>query len=409
MPLDRTQKEQLLNKVSRLVEEKYFDPAFDAPKWRALVAAKGPQILDGSSPEDFERQMHDLVMLLGSSHTAFYHRDWRPLPTRQSICVTLQQCETQDGLRWMLQDVQEGGPGHVAGLQKGDLLLAVGGQETRPPDRVLLRPGAEVDLVVQKPDGRRASLRFEVPPLKSKRPFSTPQAVVSSKLEANIGYVKINMFPGLVGIDVARDINRAMASLSDCDRLIVDLRGNSGGGIGCLRLMSYLAPGKLPIGYSLSRARARRGYVKEQLTRFDHIPSRKINLLWLALRYGPVDHSIALFTEGLGPKSFHGRIVLLVNEHSASASEMVAAFAAENHLARIVGTTTPGRLVGSKPFKLSHGYFLILPVGAYITWQGQRLEGRGVKPDVEVTLQYAAVSCGRDNQLDTAIAEAVGL
>ena len=332
MLLDRTQKEQLLNKVSRLVEEKYFDPEFDVPKWRELVAAKRPQILDGSSPEEFERQMHDLVLQLGSSHTAFYHRDWRPLPTRQSICATLQQCETQEGLRWMLQDVQEGGPAHAAGLRKGDLLLAIGAQETRPPDRVLLRPGSEVNLLVRKSDGSQVSVRFDVPLLKSKRPFSTPQAVVASKLESNIGYLKINMFPGLVGIDVARDIDRAIASFSDCDRLIVDLRGNSGGGIGCLRLMSYLTPAKLPIGYSLSRARARAGYAKEQLTRFDHIPSRKISLLWLALRYGPVDHSIALFTEGLGPQNFHGRIVVLVNEHSASASEMVAAFAAENRL-----------------------------------------------------------------------------
>jgi C-terminal processing protease CtpA/Prc len=81
------------------------------------------------------------------------------------------------------------------------------------------------------------------------------------------------MFPGIVGIDVARDIDRAVASFRDCDRLIVDLRGNSGGGIGGLRLMSYLTPEKLPIGYSLSRARAKNGYKKEDLTRFDRIPT----------------------------------------------------------------------------------------------------------------------------------------
>jgi len=75
----------------------------------------------------------------------------------------------------------------------------------------------------------------------------------------------------------------------------------------------------------------------------------------------------------------------------------------ENQLARIVGTSTPGRLVGSKPFKLRYGYFLILPVGAYVTWQGKRLEGEGIKPQVEVALSYDAVATGRDNQLDTAI------
>ena len=158
--------------------------------------------------------------------------------------------------------------------------------------------------------------------------------------------------------------------------------------------MSYLTPAKIPIGYSLSRARAQKGYKKEELTRFEHIPSRKIALIWSILRYGFVDHSVALFTEGLGPQKFHGRIALLVNEHSASASEMVAAFAAENGLAKIVGTTTPGRLVGSKPFKLSDGYFLILPVGAYLTWQGSRLEGQGVKPDIEVPLSYEASQTG---------------
>jgi C-terminal processing protease CtpA/Prc len=325
------------------------------------------------------------------------------LPPRQSICATLQQCETQDGLHWMLQDVQEGGPAYGAGLRQGDLLVGVDAEEIRPPGRVLLRPGRKAKLQVRKADGTEVSVDLEIPLLKSKRPFSTPEAVIGSKLEPNIGYLKINMFPGIVGVDVARDIDRAIASFRDCDRLIVDLRGNSGGGIGCLRLMSYLTPEKLPIGYSLSRHRAKTGYKKEDLTRFERIPAHKIGLLWLVLRYGFVDHSVALFTEGLGPKKFHGRIAMLVNEHSASASEMVAAFAAENRLAKIVGTCTPGRLVGSKAFKVGDGYFLILPVGAYVTWQGNRLEGRGIKPESEVPLSYEAISIGRDNQLEAAV------
>jgi C-terminal processing protease CtpA/Prc len=328
MVVERTQREKLLRKVSRLVEDKYFNPEFDVQKWRHLVDTRAPKILDGGSAEDFEQRMHDVVSQLGSSHTAFYHRNWRPLPPRQSICATLQQCETQDGLHWMLQDVQEGGPAYGAGLRQGDLLVGVDAEEIRPPGRVLLRPGRMAKLQVRKADGTEVSVDLVISLLKAKRPFSTPQAVIGSKLEPNIGYLKVNMFPGIVGVDVARDIDRAIASFRDCDRLVVDLRGNSGGGIGCLRLMSYLTPEKLPIGYSLSRARAKKGYKKEELTRFERIPARKIGLLWLVLRYGFVDHSIALFTEGLGSK-FHGRIAMLVNEHSASASEMVAAFAAE--------------------------------------------------------------------------------
>jgi carboxyl-terminal processing protease len=409
MIVDRTQREKLLQKVSRLVEAKYFNPEFDVQKWRHLVDTRAPKILDGGNAEDFEQRMHDLVSQLGSSHTAFYHRNWRPLPPRQSICATLQQCETQDGLHWMLQDVQEGGPAYGAGLRQGDLLVGVDAEEIRPPGRVLLRPGRKAKLQVRKADGTEVSVDLEIPLLKSKRPFSTPLAVIGSKLEPNIGYLKVNMFPGIVGVDVARDIDRAIASFRDCDRLIVDLRGNSGGGIGCLRLMSYLTPEKLPIGYSLSRARAKKGFKKEELTRFERIPARKIGLLWLVLRYGFVDHSVALFTEGLGSKKFHGRIAMLVNEHSASASEMVAAFAAENRLAKIVGTGTPGRLVGSKAFKVGDGYFLILPVGAYVTWQGKRLEGQGIKPETEVPLSYEAISNGRDNQLEAAVEIVRGL
>ena len=245
--------------------------------------------------------------------------------------------------------------------------------------------------------------RFDIPNPKSRQPFTLPKPVVHRTIRDGVGYLKVNIFPGLVGIDVARDIDRAIASFQDCRRLIVDLRGNSGGGLGALRLMSYLTPDRRPIGYSLTRARAQRGYEKESLVRFGGIPSSKWQLPLLALRYAFRDHSIVLVTEGLGPQPFHGRIAILVNQHSASAAEMIAAFAQENGLARIVGVKTPGRLVGSRPFKLPDGYVVILPVGAYLTWSGQTLEGKGVQPDAVVELSYEAVSAGQDPQLDEAL------
>ena len=127
------------------------------------------------------------------------------------------------------------------------------------------------------------------------------------------------MFPGAIGIDVAKDIDCGIAALGGCSRLIVDLRGNTGGGIGGLRLMSYLTPGKLEVGYSLTRKRRERGYRREELTRFERIPSHKATLIWLAARYAFVEKSILVVTEGLGQRRFHGRVVLLVNEHTARA------------------------------------------------------------------------------------------
>ena len=211
------------------------------------------------------------------------------------------------------------------------------------------------------------------------------------------------MFPAAIGIDVAKDIDRGIATLDRCRRLIVDLRGNTGGGIGGLRLMSYLTPGKLEVGYSLTRKRRERGYKREELTRFGRIPSHKATLVWLAARYAFVEKSILVVTEGLGEHKFHSRVVLLVNEHTASAGEMVAAFAEENNLAVIAGTKTPGRLLNGTAFKVGHGYILGLPVAAYLTWQGRMLENNGIVPSIVADLSREALREGKDTQLEKAV------
>ena len=113
------------------------------------------------------------------------------------------------------------------------------------------------------------------------------------------------MFPGLVGIDVAHDLDRAIAQLQSCDRLIVYLRGNTGGGIGGLRLMKYLTPDKIPVGYSLSKRRSKSGYRKGEPRRFGRKPDSKWMLLLLALRFAFGDKSIVVVTEGLGVQRFH--------------------------------------------------------------------------------------------------------
>ena len=91
-----------------------------------------------------------------------------------------------------------------------------------------------------------------------------------------------------------------------------------------------------------------------------------------------------LMSEGLGPKKWHGNIAILINEHTVSAGEMVAAFAAENNLAALVGSETAGRLIPGSGSKVGEGYMLIMPRAEYITWGGKRFEGHGIKPTVEI-------------------------
>jgi C-terminal processing protease CtpA/Prc len=54
-------------------------------------------------------------------------------------------------------------------------------------------------------------------------------------------------------------------------------------------------------------------------------------------------------------------------------------------------------------FKAGHGFLLGLPVGAYLTWQGTLLEGKGVEPDEAVDLSRDALKDGCDTQLERAI------
>jgi carboxyl-terminal processing protease len=110
-----------------------------------------------------------------------------------------------------------------------------------------------------------------------------------------------------------------------------------------------------------------------------------------------------LITEGLGSQKFHGRVAILVNEHSASATEMVAAFAAENHLATIVGAKTAGRVMAANAFKVGYGYRVVLPIAAYKTWQGKMLEGVGIQPNIEVRFDAEAHLRGADPQLNAAV------
>jgi C-terminal processing protease CtpA/Prc len=112
---------------------------------------------------------------------------------------------------------------------------------------------------------------------------------------------------------------------------------------------------------------------------------------------------IVLQTEGLGDKPFHGRVVLLVNRHTASAAEMIVAFARENQLATIVGEKTAGRLLSATSVKVGNGFRLAMPTGAYYTWNGSVLEGTPMEPDELIEFNWRERRAGTDGQLEHVI------
>jgi carboxyl-terminal processing protease len=400
--LTRDQLGLMFQKVVDTCEKKLYDPKLNGVNWRPIAEERKERILAAGTEEELEREFNELIKELRVSHAGFYHEKRPRVAGKMAISATLFKAEDDGRSCWVFQDVHPGGAAFKAGVQPGDILLRVGENEIAPPELPLFPLGEATPVDIKRRDCAHVRLMIHVPRSKTKeRPLIELQPVSSMKYGA-VGWVKVCMFPGAIGIDVARDIDKAIKEL-DCERLIIDLRGNTGGGIGCLRLMSYLTPGRAPVGYSITRRRAEQSFSKEKLPVFDRIPSKKIGLIGLLLKFVGRDRSVAIATENLGRQRFHGKVVLLVNEHSASSCEMVAAFASENKLATIVGTKTPGRLLGAHSFRVGNGYRIALPVVAYYTWNGTFLEGRGVTPDVEEPFSVTAIRNGRDAQLQRAI------
>jgi C-terminal processing protease CtpA/Prc len=401
------QRAEVFDKTFEKVSKQYFDPNFKGTDWPKLARAAREDIIAQDDPEAFELAMHDLVRKLGTSHTGFLHQSARRIPARLAIGATFGKAQTPGGTAWVAQDIHAGGPAHAIGLQPMDVLLAVGDKPVTPQEGPMFPMGVVLPIRVCR-GCEEMTFKVSIPNPKSrKQPYAEPEPVVSNVLPGGVGYFKVAILPGLLGLDVARSIDRAVAKLDACDRLILDLRGHVGGGLGVLRLMSHLTAEKLPIGYTVSRKRAEQGYEKTKLPKLDRLPTHLPNPLAIAsmaVRFVGRDPSVVLVSEGLGRRRWHGNIAILVNEHTISAGEMVAAFAAENGLAKIVGTETAGRLIPGSGFKVGYGYMLVMPKAEYVTWAGQRFEGHGVQPQVSIPWKFDPSEPGRDNQLEHVMA-----
>lgn len=161
-----------------------------------------------------------------------------------------------------------------------------------------------------------------------------------------------------------------------------------------------MCPGRIAIGHSLTPKRQRTGYDPKELPH-EPMPKNPPELLFTLARYTGRDRSLMLLTEGLGAQPFHKRIVVLANEWTNSAAEMVTNFAAENRLATVVGMRTHGSALGAVQFKVGAGYWLRIPIFGWFTSKGRSLEGNGVNPDVEISSDGLAV--GRDDQMVKAV------
>lgn len=405
MTLTRSDREKLLEKIHKLVQQKFYDPTFHGRNWGDIVVRHRPSILAAEPTEAFESAVSSMFEELDSSGLGILSEHTKITP-RNAINASFHEVDTaHEGSRWVFQDVLPGGVAERAGVRPGDALVSAAGQDITPPKKPAFSMGENIPAVISRNGTRketRLSLTTPIPKYKD-NPYAEPHSITASMINDSTAIVKVSLFPGKIGIDFANRVRQLFSKeLAHVQRLVIDLRGNPGGGVGGLQLMSYLTPDKRPVGYSLTRKTSEEGYDKNRLPRFSRIPVSKLEIPLLALRFLG-KKSVVLQTEGLGNKQFHGKTVLLVNEHSTGAAEMVIQFAKENNLATIVGTKTPGRLVSRSAFKIGAGYRITIPIGAYISWNGDRIEGKGIEPDVPIGWSYDDAVNGIDNQLNQAV------
>ena len=189
-------------------------------------------------------------------------------------------------------------------------------------------------------------------PTRSRR-WHSPRASPSREIKPGIGYVRIAFFPGVNGQRFAREFDRALADISGCTT--PDRRSS--------RQSRRLC--RLASSHELLDARPRAGRLQPyQEGRRSQVATRPAGLHRQAAGdearhdqnggsvHGAPPRSLdPAHDRGLGaPSRSIGRIVMLVNEHTLSAGEMVAAFATENGLAKIVGTRTGGQVLGGGNF-----------------------------------------------------------
>jgi carboxyl-terminal processing protease len=260
-----------------------------------------------------------------------------------------------------------GYPAEKAGLQSGDQIIAVNGQDVTGMDPDLVRmtkvmgpAGTDVHLTVQRTSVDKP-LEFTIT-----RVHIVIPSVTSKMLDNNIAYIQITVFGDTTASDFHNQLSQLMAQ--NPSGIILDLRDNGGG---------YLDTG-------------------------------------IAVASEFIDHGVIVTEQnGDGTKTPHDAtpgglattlpLVVLVNGNTASASEIVSGAIQDDGRGKLVGVLTYGKGSVQNYFPLSDGGLARITIAKWLTPSGRTIDKIGLTPDVVVTMTQADVTAGRDPQLDAAV------
>ena len=246
----------------------------------------------------------------------------------------------------------EGTPAHKAGVQPGDRIVKIEGLPTKDMTLVdavkkMRGPkGTKVSITIVR-DGTKEPIELSIV-----REIIQVQSVKMQEIEPGLGYIRLRQFQERTAKDLVAGIDK-LEKTGRFAGLIVDLRNNPGGLLSSAVEVSeeFLGDGKLVV-YT-------EGRVRNQNMRF-------------------VAHAKHPVTDV--------PLVVLVNQGSASASEIVAGAIQDHGRGVVLGTQTFGKGSVQTIIPLADGSGLRLTTAKYFTPKGRSIHGKGITPDIVIDL-----------------------
>ncbi len=275
--------------------------------------------------------------------------------------------KVQPGDPLVIWRVFSGTPAAKAGLQEGDVIVAVNGQSV---------DGETVQAVVNQirgPIGQPVRLSVRSPGQSTAhdvmvfRAEIQPPNVEHQMLANQVGYLQLYGFPE----GVSGQVQQALDALNrqGARALIVDVRDNGGGALDSVeQVLSTFTP-RDTLLFTLSDSSGKKTDYRST---------------------GPTQPKL--------PPT-----VVLVNDGTGSGAEIFAAVLQEQGLAKVVGTQTAGCVGTGQIFPLPGGSGLQVTVAQLLTGKGKVLNRIGVTPDVAVQMSPQDLIAGKDPQLDRAV------
>ena len=261
-----------------------------------------------------------------------------------------------------------GSPAEEAGLKPGDLVVAIDGEDMTGIDgdlvirKVLGPAGTTVELTIHR-EGETEPLKFDVT-----RAHITLPSAEGELFEGNIGYVHIYTF----GSNTTEELRTALEDLLDqgAEALIVDFRNNGGG---FLTTAIEVASEFIPEGEVV-----------------------------LYEQYG--DGRLDIHEAIKGGLATDIPIIVLINEGSASASEVVAGAIQDLERGQLLGATSFGKgsVQNWVPLNNNQGAVRVT-IAKWLTPGERTIHDVGLEPDVVVEITEEDIEAERDSQLDKAV------